>query len=453
MELCFKDHDLTRPQQSLPKTTTSNMSLPHTELPPRSQRYKHSLLDKHKKDIRVVQIKPDANPENPIQLVFRNVKLAHRHIDARKVTEHSQPSGSFIALSYAWGPETPSSDVHIEDSNGSGWLSIRQNLHDFLTTRRDSYARSPWFWIDQLCINQEDNEERGHQVNQMSQIYSKAIKVEVWLGVGFEGSDEAMDFMHKSVVFPGEWQKKRKVVHNKAMDVITRLPYWSRLWIVQEIVLGQNITVRLGNKTVLWPTEFASAPTIPLLETVTYISGLPGGYDWGTVYLFAKKRACTDVRERVFGMMGLVLEPLHFYPDYTMRLHDVLLMMLRRQTAFLVSHESRYHYSIGDSFAIYDIELCAQEWLWILDPEHREIDPKLVRHFLSDEVHPLLQRTQYMDHLRERDGAASVMKVGSSLTMLARLRLWWLFPNRNSRLRRYHRRWQKARKEEVFSFS
>jgi hypothetical protein len=63
MELCFKDHDLTRPQQSLPKTTTSNMSLPHTELPPRSQRYKHSLLDKHKKDIRVVQLNQTPIPK------------------------------------------------------------------------------------------------------------------------------------------------------------------------------------------------------------------------------------------------------------------------------------------------------------------------------------------------------------------------------------------------------
>jgi len=108
------------------------MSLPHTELSPRFQRYQHSLLDTHKKDIRLLQIKPDVDSTNPIQLVFRTVKLAHRNIDETKATEYSQPGGTFIALSYAWGPENPLSDVHIEDSHGSGWLSIRQNLHDFM---------------------------------------------------------------------------------------------------------------------------------------------------------------------------------------------------------------------------------------------------------------------------------------------------------------------------------
>jgi FAD/FMN-containing dehydrogenase len=36
-------------------------------------------------------------------------------------------------------------------------------------------------WIDALCIDQNNNEERGEQVQQMGSIYSKAERVIIWL--------------------------------------------------------------------------------------------------------------------------------------------------------------------------------------------------------------------------------------------------------------------------------
>ena len=35
--------------------------------------------------------------------------------------------------------------------------------------------------VDTLCINQDDNEERSHQVRQMRQIYSRAKEVLLWV--------------------------------------------------------------------------------------------------------------------------------------------------------------------------------------------------------------------------------------------------------------------------------
>ena len=49
-------------------------------------------------------------------------------------------------------------------------------------TRVDNLLGS-FYWCNALCINQNDDQEKGHQVNQMGQIYSEAQKVLVWLGV------------------------------------------------------------------------------------------------------------------------------------------------------------------------------------------------------------------------------------------------------------------------------
>lgn len=43
-------------------------------------------------------------------------------------------------------------------------------------------AASGFFWVDAICINQDDLEERSAQVQIMPQIYSKASCVIVWLG-------------------------------------------------------------------------------------------------------------------------------------------------------------------------------------------------------------------------------------------------------------------------------
>ncbi|KAH7627866.1 heterokaryon incompatibility protein-domain-containing protein [Sordaria sp. MPI-SDFR-AT-0083] len=48
-------------------------------------------------------------------------------------------------------------------------------------------------WIDQLCIAQSDSHEKAMQVGLMSQVYSRAEQVLVWLGPVADGSDEVMD--------------------------------------------------------------------------------------------------------------------------------------------------------------------------------------------------------------------------------------------------------------------
>lgn len=53
-------------------------------------------------------------------------------------------------------------------------------------------------WVDALCINHSDMQERMHQVSRMSSIYEQASQVFVWLGEGWDGCEKAIEFLQKT---------------------------------------------------------------------------------------------------------------------------------------------------------------------------------------------------------------------------------------------------------------
>lgn len=55
------------------------------------------------------------------------------------------------------------------------------NLREALERLRDPVLERV-IWIDAICINQGDTEEKSRQVQVMSMVYAKAIRVVVWLG-------------------------------------------------------------------------------------------------------------------------------------------------------------------------------------------------------------------------------------------------------------------------------
>lgn len=97
------------------------------------------------------------------------------------------PSSSYFALSYTWGNATGADDVHdIFILNGSKQrvpFCVRRNVWEFLTSSvvRKKLSGRP-IYIDAICINQLDNDEKGHQIQLMQSVYSQALEVIIWLG-------------------------------------------------------------------------------------------------------------------------------------------------------------------------------------------------------------------------------------------------------------------------------
>ncbi len=82
----------------------------------------------------------------------------------------------YEALSYVWG----SMEKPLAVSTDEGYLPVTKNLHAALARLRDRvFPRI--LWVDAICINQDDIEERGCQVSSMAKIYARANRVIIWL--------------------------------------------------------------------------------------------------------------------------------------------------------------------------------------------------------------------------------------------------------------------------------
>ncbi|KAI4618227.1 uncharacterized protein J4E87_007895 [Alternaria ethzedia] len=133
--------------------------------------YQYQPLDHATQQIRLVTLLDPLESNDAIRL----------DIEVFEISE----APPYTALSYVWGPPPSSHDIFIAD----GRLQIRENLFKFLTEfrkRRDKTPSDRYMWIDQLCIHQSSTVERNHQVQMMSDIYSKATSVVAWLGDGYE---------------------------------------------------------------------------------------------------------------------------------------------------------------------------------------------------------------------------------------------------------------------------
>lgn len=62
-------------------------------------------------------------------------------------------------------------------------------------------------WVDALCINQQDNDERTIQVKRMSQIYHEAANVFIWLRSSTPTTSLAVDFIRRLATRKSSFRK------------------------------------------------------------------------------------------------------------------------------------------------------------------------------------------------------------------------------------------------------
>ena len=67
-------------------------------------------------------------------------------------------------------------------------------LETFVRRRRDP-TKIVTLWVDALCINQEDYEEKNRQIPLMAMVYGAARAATIWLGPADANSDLAMRYL------------------------------------------------------------------------------------------------------------------------------------------------------------------------------------------------------------------------------------------------------------------
>ncbi|KAM5347090.1 hypothetical protein ACJ41O_010095 [Fusarium nematophilum] len=159
----------------------------------------------------------------------------------------------FVALSYVWG--SPDRDYRLTLCDSS-LLPITESVAEALMYVLDD-IQDGFIWIDQICINQSDTEEKNQQVAKMGDIYRKACKVFVWLGPEGDGAGRVdqifQDFdksranstadtvLREAFVFSPEAHLNRQ-----AMISTMKLPWFERAWVVQEFMLAREAILAHG---------------------------------------------------------------------------------------------------------------------------------------------------------------------------------------------------------------
>jgi hypothetical protein len=186
-------------------------------------------------------------------------QLVHRDVDSRP----------YEAVSYEWGlPSKEDPEISIENHA----IVIRRNLYFALQQFRHENEERV-LWIDAICINQNDNEEKGRQVQFMRHIYTKAEVVLIWLGVEDPDTYLAYNCMHRIEALTSgentgikleEVPENDGVIHHgfKGRIITVTLSktellaafklfeksYWYRGWIVQEISLADRFSLQCGKQ-------------------------------------------------------------------------------------------------------------------------------------------------------------------------------------------------------------
>ncbi|KAK1832938.1 heterokaryon incompatibility protein-domain-containing protein [Podospora conica] len=214
--------------------------------PPRTlQRYKHSPLSDAKSQIRLLRI-------------------ASRGLQGIRCTLIGVPLDtwkSYEAISWTWDtPAEQGTNTLLIDGMEFGISPNMYRILSALTPIRGTRL----VWIDTICIDQTNSTEKQDQLPLMTKIYASAERVIAFPGDG-PLANLATDFlgdlelhlaarftpqifprMDRSDHFPYSDRKKAWT----AFFQLVQLRFWTRAWIIQELVVAKAVVIRHGRSEI-----------------------------------------------------------------------------------------------------------------------------------------------------------------------------------------------------------
>jgi len=359
-----------------------------------------------KKQIRVLVLHPASQESDQLRgelLVVNLDDLPPRQKPYSSETIDPSKHVCFEAISYVWGQRTFTDTLVTPD----GFIRITASLASILRRLRD-HSRPRTYWADGVCINQADMDEKGIQVPLMGLIYSSAVRVlcDIYQDETFEPLLVAMDRYWRrnirrgiilgnamialskessaeimGVILPTQEEAdaiEEDMVEDwsKAFLEFIQLKWFHRLWIMQEFVLGRDVSMVFGRQHIPWRqiwagtvqyqgatvpwdgVEFTKAENVTMVTSLTSICFiracrmidpntahgrefkqvvdiLMGGTDLNEAQLSMGIMAgcykqCTIPRDRYYGILGLVEGGEELHADYTAPMRDITVQFWKR---------------------------------------------------------------------------------------------------------------------------
>ncbi|KAK3347246.1 heterokaryon incompatibility protein-domain-containing protein [Lasiosphaeria hispida] len=284
-------------------------------------------------EIRLLRLDAAEDPDTPIHL---------------SLEAHNERYPEYEATSYTWGGEDGDNARCWPVYVGPYWDVLLQtkNCRDMLTFLRpnDGVTFNRVLWVDAICINQNDNNERASQVAQMRQIYKRCRRVVVYLGPDVATSPSQAyplrrSFEEVATLRPSSDLKQFFDSDNSSLlGSLLQRRYFGRVWVIQELLLARQVVIQVGDLEVL--IDASSRPSLLQRQKDE------PGYSWedtaapwmqfaaqgrfmdlsiAELLELTNRSTCSDPRDKVFGLLGLIQEDDRVpIPDYSLSLGHVL---------------------------------------------------------------------------------------------------------------------------------
>lgn len=320
------------------------------------RKYKYSALATER-NIRILYLEPPRT-DNPFEIVRSSLRV---------ISLDSMDDIGFTALSYSWDGAR-CKPIICDDQI----LFVSPNCQKALRQFRVS-LRPAILWVDSICINQNSVGEKSHQVKLMFEIYQRS-SVYIWLGEANEEDRAAMAILKRACA---NWWLLKTAGNNTALknllqqnfidtqllmsgnnvlDIILRKTWFQRMWVIQEAMANIGTLLWCGEHWLLFPclvelllasepTEIVAMQRIPrwsvLLELyrvlfqTLHLENEDTKEETGfnklnpmlasIVLTLARNKLCTDPKDKVFSLYGILGKcgvdlP---DPDYSLSLEDI----------------------------------------------------------------------------------------------------------------------------------
>ncbi|KAL9044310.1 MAG: hypothetical protein Q9214_002545, partial [Letrouitia sp. 1 TL-2023] len=215
---------------------------------------------------------------------------------------------------------------------GSGYMHIKANLDTALRSLRLP-TQSRRLWVDALCIDQSNVEERGRQVQYMRQMYKHANRTMVWLGLKSRGIEEAFSLARdvaqirtsfgvdvltlastnpEPVTIAHELISDMFNANTEAVDRLTELlerDYFMRTWCIQEVVVSNWCVAKCEDLETNFMDLLSTAKFVYFYRQKSMVAKRPFEF-WNSVYMNCQARhsiSSTFPKQEVEGSLGPLL--------------------------------------------------------------------------------------------------------------------------------------------------
>ncbi|KAI0547896.1 heterokaryon incompatibility protein-domain-containing protein [Xylaria curta] len=268
-----------------------------------------------------------AGPYNYEAIGLSDIRIITLHPGDRKekiqisLTRHAIDPNSipvYMAVSYVWGHPRLTESILC---NGAA-LQVTSSVFGILKRLRHT-LKCTCLWIDAICINQLDVQERSHQVQLMKHIYPNASQVLIWTGEHDSNTSRIFSWFESVAREEGPGLTRDETSEIRCVASFIDRKWFHRVWTFQELCLAKDAQVLCGDFQISWSViakAYAALESYGLSQSIFggiadcmaassrfYSNNLDLERPYLSVLLpLTRELEATDPRDKVFAMLGLV---------------------------------------------------------------------------------------------------------------------------------------------------